>query len=156
MSKILLRPMKIEDCEVASEIVAKNTLWQRYEYGASEAKQSFEMALYRENEALIVATTPNDKVLGFAWYQPTGGLGRAGYLRLIGIDPKYQCRGIGKKLLQEVERGCVGGMLMLLVSDFNERGQKFYKREGYTEVGTFEKFVHSEINEMLLWKKFEK
>ncbi len=154
MNKITLRPMTQEDFDAAADIVAQNELWQRYEYDARDAKTSFELAFYKDDESLIVATNKKNEVVGFAWFQPTGGLGRAGYLRLIGVHPRHQSKGIGKLLLQEVEKGCPSHILMILVSHFNERAQKFYKREGYVQAGVFEKFVRPDIDELLFWKKF--
>ena len=155
MYHVEIRPMTTEDCKEAAQIVQENPLWERYEYGADEAFHSFTNALGNQDEMLLVATEPQGEIVGFAWVQPSGGLGRAGYLRLIGVAPTHHGQGIGEQLIQAAEDKCVGGTMMLLVSDFNERGQQFYERMGYKRAGELEAFVLSDVNEILMWKRKE-
>jgi len=63
--------------------------------------------------------------------------GRRGHIYHLAIDPAYQGRGLGKRLLDE----CLDGLrrvavqrVIILVADDNQRGAKFWKRCGWEEI----------------------
>jgi ribosomal protein S18 acetylase RimI-like enzyme len=63
--------------------------------------------------------------------------GRRGYIYHLAVDPAYQARGLGKRLLDE----CLAGLrrtgvkrVLILVAEENARGRKFWKRCGWEEV----------------------
>lgn len=153
MAKPKIRPMSPNDLDAVAEIVDLNPLWHRYQFRAQEANVCFENAISQPNDRLLVSVNKKDTITGFAWFQPTGGLGRAGYLRLIGVHPKFQGKGFGKLLLQSAEECCQGRAMMLLVSEFNDRGIAFYEREGYERAGSLPGFVLPDVNEVIMWKR---
>ena len=112
---------------------------------------------------LLYATSHGDYVLGaftpklegFAWILPHGGFGRSPYLRLIGVNPHTQSQGVGKALLDAAEAHFARDAkhMFLMVSDFNERAQAFYKGRGYAQVGAVPGFVLPDVAEQIWMKK---
>ena len=63
--------------------------------------------------------------------------GRRGHIYHLAVDPAYQGRGLGKRLLSE----CLDGLrsvrvqrVIILVADDNQRGSEFWKRYGWEEI----------------------
>jgi ribosomal protein S18 acetylase RimI-like enzyme len=63
--------------------------------------------------------------------------GRRGYIYHLAVDPAYQARGVGKRLMDE----CLDGLrrvglkrALILVANDNPRGRKFWRRYGWEEV----------------------
>ena len=79
-----------------------------------------------------------------------------GYLlELLGIFPHAQQQGIGKELINWLENLASENELnnlWTLVSSFNEKGQTFYHKMGFTKVGTISQFISDEYDEILLRK----
>ncbi|OBI97375.1 ribosomal-protein-alanine N-acetyltransferase [Mycobacterium alsense] len=53
----------------------------------------------------------------------------------IGVDPLYQGRGIGRRLLDELLDFAAGGVVYLEVRTDNEAAIALYKSAGFTQVG---------------------
>jgi [ribosomal protein S18]-alanine N-acetyltransferase len=53
----------------------------------------------------------------------------------IGVDPAYQGRGIGRRLLGELLKFADGGVVYLEVRTDNEAAIALYRSEGFTQVG---------------------
>lgn len=66
------------------------------------------------------------QVLGFAQFQPA-----TGYLKYLFVDPLFQGRRIGARLLAEVEHHVAGSVSLSLLA-CNEDGRRFYERAGYS------------------------
>jgi len=63
--------------------------------------------------------------------------GRRGYIYHLAVDPKYQGRRLGKRLVTE----CLEGLrrtglerATIMVADDNPRGREFWKRCGWEEI----------------------
>ncbi len=63
--------------------------------------------------------------------------GRRGHIYHLAVDPAYQGRGLGKRLLDE----CLAGLhragvqrVIILVADDNQRGAEFWKHHGWEEI----------------------
>jgi len=63
--------------------------------------------------------------------------GRRGHIYHLAVDPAYQGRGLGKRLLDE----CLDGLrragvqrVIILVADDNQRGAEFWKHRGWEEI----------------------
>lgn len=95
------------------------------------------------------------ELCGLARFSLRGQLGRGGYLRLIALAPGTHGQGLGRLLLDEVERQVAqcSPELFLLTSDFNAPAQRFYERRGYTRVGALADYVRTGITELLYWKR---
>jgi ribosomal protein S18 acetylase RimI-like enzyme len=63
--------------------------------------------------------------------------GRRGYIYHLAVDPKYQGRGVGKRLIDE----CLAGLKRvgleranILVAKDNPRGLEFWRRSGWEDL----------------------
>lgn len=110
---------------------------------------------YQSERLLLLEQGESGRLFGLARVLLDGQLGRGGYLKLIALSPGLAGQGLGTLLLSAVEQAVMRHSpdLFLLVSDFNDGGQRFYKRHGYTHVGMLPAFVHPEITELLFWKR---
>jgi len=64
--------------------------------------------------------------------------GDSGYFGLLSIDPRYQGRGLGKKLIGQAEDFCrEAGCLLMQIRVLNHRTElpPFYEKLGYTTAG---------------------
>lgn len=65
--------------------------------------------------------------------------GDSGYFGLLSIDPKYQGRGLGRKLIDQAEDLCRGaGCSIIRIRVLNHRTElpPFYEKLGYVHAGT--------------------
>ena len=149
----LIRPMLAADLPILAAWMVEAPLWKRYHMTIEKAVMNFEAGLSR-SEWLIVAESDRQAV-GFAWAIPKGAFGRSPYLRLIGVHPDHAGAGIGAKLLDEIEHmaAAVSDDLFLLVSDFNEGAQRFYKRQGYVQIGSIPAYVVADVTELIFRKR---
>jgi GNAT superfamily N-acetyltransferase len=149
----LIRPMIPADMPALAAWMVEAPLWKRYNLTVEKAVANFWAGLSRD-EWLVVAESDSHAV-GFAWAIPKGAFGRSPYLRLIGLHPGQVGAGLGTKLLDEIERmaAAVADDLFLLVSDFNEGAQRFYKRQGYEQIGAIPAYVVPDVTELIFRKR---
>jgi len=107
------------DFSACAAWVADLPLWRRYGLTPAGAERTL-----RRSPRLLVAGDAE----GVIAFDPAGGFGRAGYVKLVAAAAPG--RGIGHALLRAAEAECAGGML-LLCADFNLRARAFYAREGW-------------------------
>ncbi len=149
MDEAVIRPLAEHDVTACAALVAAAPLWQRYGYGAERCAADLRAALQRD-DALFCADAAGAAV-GLAWVLPRGTFGRSPYLKLLAVAENWHGRGTGGRLLAAAES--VGnGELTLLVSDFNAGARRFYRRNGYREVGGLTDFVLPGVTEMILRK----
>ena len=169
-----LRPLAPADSAAAGDIVAANPLWNaRYDYPAAKASADVAEALARGDLVIgaygSAAGTEGGSsgteggssgveagLLGFAWVLPRGAFGRFPYLRLLAVSPKAQGSGLGAALLAAAEepwRKAGERQMLLMVSDFNEGAQRFYRAHGYIQVGSCPDFLREGIAEQVWIKR---
>ncbi len=98
----------------------------------------------REPRFVVLVAEENELIIGWASinvYNKRKAYRGVGELSVY-IDRNYRGKGIGKRLLQELER--LGReyefhKFVLFTFSFNELGQALYKKAGYLEVGVFQK-----------------
>jgi N-acetylglutamate synthase len=127
---IKTRQFSISDYDAALE------LWQRVEgleIAEGDDREGVAHFLARNPELSRVATE-GDAIVGIAL---CGHDGRRGYIYHLAVDPAYQTRGLGKRLMNE----CLDGLrraglrrALILVANDNPRGRKFWLRCGWEEV----------------------
>jgi ribosomal protein S18 acetylase RimI-like enzyme len=147
-----VRPLRMTECDAAGAIVGKNALWRdRYHYSADQAARDL---LYATSHGDFVVGAFAPALVGIAWVLPKGAFGRSPYLRLLAVDPEAQSAGAGLALLAHAEANAAKGArhFFLLVSDFNDRAQAFYRQAGYAPVGSLPDFVLPSVAEQL-WMK---
>jgi GNAT superfamily N-acetyltransferase len=150
---VLTRPFVPEDAEACGAIVAITPLWQRYKLTAAAAAAQL-IAAHARGETVTVIES-DSQVAGFAWVVPAGAFGMCPYLRRIVVAPDQRGLRLGAQLLRAVEEHSakLATDLFLLVSDFNADAQRFYKREGYEEVGRLADFVLPGVAELIFRKR---
>jgi ribosomal protein S18 acetylase RimI-like enzyme len=128
--KIETREFFIDDYDAAVE------LWKRVEgleIAEGDDRESVGQFLER-NPGLSRVATDGSAVVGVAL---CGHDGRRGHIYHLAVDPAYQGRGLGKRLLNEsledLRRAGVKRVI-IMVADDNPRGREFWKRFGYEEI----------------------
>jgi ribosomal protein S18 acetylase RimI-like enzyme len=120
--------LELADCR---RLVLASEPWITLGYGDAEAE-----AIVRSSSAdnLLVARADRHLV-GFALSTPGILLGE--YLKLLAVDADRRSAGIGRLLMEELERRAFARWpnVYLCVSDFNTGARAFYRRIGYEEVG---------------------
>ena len=127
---IKTREFSIGDYNAALE------LWQRVEgleIAEGDDRESVVQFLAR-NPGLSRVAADGAAIVGIAL---CGHDGRRGYIYHLAVDPAYQTRGLGKRLMNE----CLDGLrraglkrALILVANDNPRGRKFWRRYGWEEV----------------------
>ncbi len=130
-----------------------NPLWQQYGVTGEKSAVMFTKAL--SQGATILAARFEDQTAGFVWYVTQGAWDRSGYIRLIGVSPRFQGRQIGAQLMAAAEGEMAKSVrdIFLLVTDSNTSAQRFYQRLGYAQVGAIPDYVHPGITELIYHKK---
>jgi N-acetylglutamate synthase len=128
--EIATREFSISDYAAALE------LWQRVEgleIAEGDDRERVADFLVR-NPGLSRVATDGSAIVGVAL---CGHDGRRGYIYHLAVDPIYQGRRVGKRLMNE----CLDGLrraglkrALILVANDNPRGRKFWKRCGWEEV----------------------
>jgi ribosomal protein S18 acetylase RimI-like enzyme len=127
---ISTREFVIDDYEVALE------LWERVEgleIAEGDDKESIAEFLKR-NPGLSRVATDGTNVVGVGL---CGHDGHRGHIYHLAVDPAYQKRALGKRLVDECLEGLRKAGLkraIILVADDNPRGRSFWKRCGWEEV----------------------
>jgi N-acetylglutamate synthase len=128
--KIEIREFSIDDYDAAIE------LWQRVEgleIAEGDDREGVAQFLAR-NQGLSRVATDGSAIVGIAL---CGHDGRRGHIYHLAVDPAYQGRGLGKRLLNEsledLRRAEVKRVI-IMVADDNPRGREFWKRFGYEEI----------------------
>lgn len=154
---IVIRPMEAGDIPGIVAWMVETPLWQRYGVTAEGAARNFERARER-GDWLLAGDIGAKTAVGFAWCAPDAGFGRSPYLRLIGVRRDMSGVGLGGALLRAVEAKAAehhADHLLLLVSDFNETAQHFYRRLGYAQVGALPGYVLPDVAELIYFKRLK-
>jgi N-acetylglutamate synthase len=128
--EIQTREFSIDDYDAAIE------LWKRLE-GLEIAEGDDRESICRflgQNRGLSRVATDGPRMVGAAL---CGHDGHRGYIYHLAVDPKYQGRGLGKRLVNECLDGLRGAGLQranIMVADDNPRGREFWKRCGWEEI----------------------
>jgi ribosomal protein S18 acetylase RimI-like enzyme len=128
--EIQTREFAIDDYDAAIQ------LWRRVEgldIAEGDDRESITHFLAR-NAGLSRVAIDGSKMAGVAL---CGHDGRRGYIYHLAVDPTYQRRGLGKRLVDE----CLDGLRRagltranIMVADDNSRGRDFWKRCGWEEL----------------------
>ncbi len=128
--KIETREFAIDDYDAALE------LWQRVEgleIAEGDDKEGVAQ-FFARNPGLSRVATDGSAIVGVAL---CGHDGRRGHIYHLAVDPAYQGRGLGKRLLDE----CLEGLrraglkrVIIMVADDNRRGGEFWKRREWEEI----------------------
>jgi N-acetylglutamate synthase len=124
------REFSISDYDAALQV------WQRVEgveIAEGDDREGVARFLVR-NPGLSRVAIDGSAIVGVAL---CGHDGRRGHIYHLAVDPAYQRRGLGKRLLDE----CLDGLrsagvprAIILVADDNQRGAEFWKRCGWEAI----------------------
>ncbi len=145
-----VRPLAAEDVAVVAAWMVTIPLWQRYGVTVERISAQLTAALYGDD--LLLVADGAEQACGFAWCMHKGAFGRSAYLRLLGVRPVQARMGMGAALLNAVEQAVTSADLFLLVSDFNTEAQRFYRRQGYTMIGSIPGYVLPDVTELIFRK----
>jgi ribosomal protein S18 acetylase RimI-like enzyme len=149
-----IAPLTDNDIPPCTELMISSEPWIRYGVTAESATALWSRALHERAEVCVARL--RTRTVGFAWYVRNAGFGLSGYLKLLGVDPETRGQGVGAALLQHTERQTLADNqtdLLLLVSDFNLDAQRFYRRQGYQQVGALMDYVVPGIAELIFHKR---
>lgn len=148
-----IRPIIPADIPALARLMAGDPLWQRY--GVSEAGAARRLSTGLAEGAAIAVAEVAGQAGGFIWVVLRGAFARSGYIMLIGVAPELRGQGVGEALMAHAEAQVFAtcGDMFLLVSDFNQAAQGFYRRLGYQQVGALPDYVAPGITELLLHKQ---
>ena len=128
--EIQTREFGIDDYDAAIE------LWDRVE-GLDVAEGDDRETIRRfltQNSGLSRIATKDSKIVGAVL---CGHDGRRGYIYHLAVDPAYEGRGLGRRLIDE----CLAGLKLagreranILVGKDNPRGREFWKRCGWEDL----------------------
>lgn len=150
---MLIRPMLPGDVTPLARLMAGDPLWQRY--GVTEASAASRLADGLAQGADIAVAEEDGEALGFIWTVARGAFNRSGYVMLIGVQSGRRGSGVGRRLMAHAEEGMFasGSDVFLLVSHFNEAGQRFYRALGYEQVGAIPDYVVPGVTELIFRKR---
>jgi ribosomal protein S18 acetylase RimI-like enzyme len=130
-------------------MLAGSEPWKTLGYADADWKNLFDM-LPAGREGFVIES--GGTVSGFALVRPKFLMGD--YLELLVVAPAARRNGLGGALLRHVE-GLVFARarnLFACVSDFNAEARRFYRKNGYREIGPMPDFLIPGSAEILLRK----
>jgi ribosomal protein S18 acetylase RimI-like enzyme len=140
----------IKACEaIVAESEPWKTLRETVDFGHYISRRQAYACIRRRSKTLEVA--------GFIVFTTEPVFARGGYLRAVGVATSLRGQGIGSALLAFAERAVArqATYLYLCVSSFNRKGQAFYKKRGYTKVGTLPGLASPDTSEYIYWKRLK-
>lgn len=151
----MIRALRSEDIPIIAGWIPAVPLWIRYGTTAAHMEAQLRQALDRGDLLLVADLEAAGSANALLWCMIGHAFGRSAYLRLLGIQNGYTGHHAGAALLQEAEQHVRKAHqdLFLLVSDFNEDAQRFYRRQGYHQVGAIPGYVLPDVTELLFWKR---
>lgn len=149
IAPISIRSMQPEDRDAVVELLAGSDPWKRLGYGAADWDRLF-TPLPQDRDGFVIEY--QGKVAGIALLRQKFLMGD--YLELLGIAPWAQGNGLGGQLLAQIEATVFARTknLFACVSDFNDSARRFYKKQGYQEIGPMPNFLIPGTAEILLRK----
>jgi [ribosomal protein S18]-alanine N-acetyltransferase len=144
-----IRAYRSDDGAMVIRMLADSDPWKRLGYTAKHWERLF-TPLPPGREGYVIEQ--NGMVAGLALLRRQFLFGD--YLELLAIAPSTQRQGLGRALLNHLERVVFtrSTNLFVCVSDFNTSAREFYERNGYREVGPLPDLLMPGTSELLLRK----
>lgn len=149
---VQIREGREEDHEWCARLMAGSEPWITLGQNLELCRQK----VARPGTELFVAEDGRGQELaGFILLVPYGFAGSP-YINSIAVASEAKGRDVGANLLRFAEKHFAGrGQIFLLVSSFNSRAQKFYRREGYEYVGELKDYILAGHSELIFEKRIE-
>ena len=137
----------LNDCE---EALINSELGIRYFSAKGSAAQIVKDGI--ESGNLYIAKA-DGVCAGFFWYIPKGVFRSFPFLHLMAVKESYRGLGIGKKMLDFLEKTVDKDKIFLVVADFNTSAKLFYEKNDYRQVGEIPNLYKAGITEYLMLKE---
>jgi ribosomal protein S18 acetylase RimI-like enzyme len=132
--------------------VKDSDLWN--EYFKSNTSHELILEDMISEKQIYVVPNKDGRCIGFMGIINNGCFRIFSYLAILAVKKKYRNKGIGKALVKKFED--IGfkreERIFILVSDFNQSAQKFYRKLGYKKVGNIPDLYKTGVSENLLVK----
>ena len=132
--------------------VKNSELWDAYFENNPTLEADLEKMISKKQ--VYVVKNKNDQCIGFMGIINNGCFHKFSYLATLAVKRRYRSKGIGEALVNKFET--IGfkraDRVFILVSDFNKKAQKFYRKLGYKEVGNISDLFKTGVSENLLVK----
>ena len=138
---------KMSEADQCARMMTESDPWKKLRIGYNDSIQ-----LLMDPSKEVYLARIQDEIAGFIFIEMTGTF--RGYVKSIGVMPKWRNQEIGTRLLKFAEERIFRETpnVFICVSTFNKKAQKFYKRFGYLKVGKLKDFVVNGHTELLLRK----
>jgi GNAT superfamily N-acetyltransferase len=147
--KHAVRQYKPDDRTAIVALLASSEPWKKLGYTDADWKKLFD-PLPAGREGFVIES--GGAVTGFALLRQKFLMGD--YLELLVVAPSVRGTGLGSALLAHIEGLAFARVknLFACVSDFNAEARRFYKKNGYQEIGPMPNFLIPGSSEILLRK----
>ena len=109
-----------------------------------------------QHERWLVCEDDTDGVFGFSYTRLEQLTEGAWNLLAIGLCSEHQGRGLGTKLIEEVERSLAGERILIVETsslDAFEGTRHFYRRRGYTQEAVIRDYWAEGDDKVIFWKR---
>ena len=106
-------------------------------------------------DVIRLKAVENGELVGFIAGDPRPSEG-AGWVATIGVDPRYQRRGIGRALLHACEERTKLPRMKLTVRMSNEPAISLYEKEGYRSVDIWKRYYNDGEDGLVMEKRLHK
>jgi ribosomal protein S18 acetylase RimI-like enzyme len=138
---VCIAALAADQVDACAELMVSLPLWcDSYEVGLQGARARFQSGV--DDGADVYVALAEDEVVGFLWFVRRGAFDRSGYVRLLGVGTDWQGCGVGTQLMDFAEEILFAEDKDVFVLAFapNKAAQHFYRRRGYEQVGTLDKY----------------
>jgi ribosomal protein S18 acetylase RimI-like enzyme len=128
LSNIIVRKFKIRDYDAVIALWEKTHL--PYKPKGRDSRKNIEKQIKQANTIYLVAEQ-NNIIIGAVLGTHDS---RKGYINRLAVMPAFQNRGIGRRLVKEIEKHMHKngiGIITSLVEDWNKTSLKAFQRMGY-------------------------
>ncbi|MBH1939654.1 GNAT family N-acetyltransferase [Mobilitalea sibirica] len=138
----------LDDCKVALQ---NSDLGRVYFPQENKAINAINEGISKQE--ILVALNPEGLCLGFVWLIRNGVFHSFPYIHIIAVKEEYRSLGIGREILDYIEKLVAeSSKIFLVVDDFNPKAKLLYQKVGYKEVGVIPDLYKKGINGSLMMK----